>query len=82
MQNRNLSLSSSLADQYKADGFVVCQDPVVPTEIVSKASWGMDELRAGRYETGLPPNHRLGNQAIALRNYVKLRCLKLLTPPS
>ena len=62
MQNRNLSLSSSLADQYKADGFVVCQDPVVPTEIVSKASWGMDELRAGRYETELPPTIALATR--------------------
>ena len=55
MQNQNLSLSSSLAGQYKADGFVVCQDPIIPTEVVRKASWGMDEIRAGRYETGHPP---------------------------
>jgi hypothetical protein len=53
MQKHNPS--SSLAIQYETNGFVICQNPIVPTEIVQKANWGMDELRAGRYETGQRP---------------------------
>jgi len=49
------NLSSSLATQYETDGFVICPNQVVPAEIIRKASLGMDELRAGHYETGQPP---------------------------
>ena len=50
-----LKIPNLAMGQYEADGFLICQDPIVPTEIVQNASQGMDTLRSGQYETGIAP---------------------------
>ncbi|MCY4108131.1 MAG: phytanoyl-CoA dioxygenase family protein [Chloroflexi bacterium] len=39
---------------YREDGFFLCDWPVVSAEVIANAVHGMDEVRAGRYETGVP----------------------------
>jgi ectoine hydroxylase-related dioxygenase (phytanoyl-CoA dioxygenase family) len=48
-------LSPSPADRYEADGFLVYTERVIPTNTVQRAIAGMEALRAGEYETGIPP---------------------------
>ncbi len=40
---------------YENDGYLICNQPVLPPEVVAGALKGMDEVRAGRYHTGIPP---------------------------
>jgi hypothetical protein len=42
-------------ETYARDGFLVCREPLLPADLVERAVRGMDEIRAGRYETGIPP---------------------------
>lgn len=46
---------SKLHEQYLADGFSINAYPVIPADIVQAAVVGMDEVRAGRYDTGIEP---------------------------
>ena len=46
---------SKLHEQYLADGFSINAYPVIPADIVQAAVVGMDEVRAGRYDTGIAP---------------------------
>ena len=40
---------------YQADGYTISSQPIIPAELVIRASKGMDALIAGEYETGHPP---------------------------
>src|SRR5262249_10940257 len=48
------SLASPHA-QYELDGFFLSPQPVIPRAPVRRATKGMDALRSGEYETGVPP---------------------------
>ena len=43
-------------ERYQVDGFFLQTDPIIPLDLVQRASQGMDQLRAGHYETGIPPH--------------------------
>ncbi|MBM3279512.1 MAG: phytanoyl-CoA dioxygenase family protein [Candidatus Handelsmanbacteria bacterium] len=40
---------------YESDGYYISQQPVLPVPVVAGAKAGMDEVRAGRYDTGVAP---------------------------
>lgn len=40
---------------YEADGFYICDEPLLPADMVASAVRGMDEIRTGRYDRGQPP---------------------------
>ena len=47
---------TALARQrYQEDGFCLCPEPLIPLEFVERAIAGMDAVRAGQYDTGVPP---------------------------
>lgn len=41
--------------RYEQDGFYICTDPLIPLDLVERAVAGMDAVRAGNYDTGVPP---------------------------
>ncbi|MBZ0304259.1 MAG: phytanoyl-CoA dioxygenase family protein [Anaerolineae bacterium] len=41
--------------QYESDGFTIHSQPLLPKAVVEAAIEGMDAVRAGQYETGIPP---------------------------
>lgn len=43
------------ARRYEQDGFFICDQPLVPPDVVTGAVEGMDAIRAGSYDTGRPP---------------------------
>ena len=47
--------------QYESDGFYISQRSIIPDELVQRAVQGMDAVRAGEYETGMPPQPSLWN---------------------
>ncbi len=40
---------------YQQDGFYICTQPLIPRDLVERAVAGMDAVRAGEYDTGIPP---------------------------
>ncbi|MCY4118187.1 MAG: phytanoyl-CoA dioxygenase family protein [Caldilineaceae bacterium] len=40
---------------YEQDGFYICTEPLIPLDLVERAVSGMDAVRAGNYDTGIPP---------------------------
>jgi hypothetical protein len=48
-------------DLYERDGFLLHPEPVIPGDLVRRASEGMDALRRGEYETGVPPQPSFWN---------------------
>jgi ectoine hydroxylase-related dioxygenase (phytanoyl-CoA dioxygenase family) len=38
--------------QYETDGFLIVSRPVIPAELVARATEGMDAIRRGEYDTG------------------------------
>lgn len=40
---------------YESDGFYLSSQPVVPADLIGRAIEGMDAIRRGEYETGIPP---------------------------
>ena len=47
---------TALARQrYQNEGFYVCPLPLFPQDVVERAVAGMDAVRAGEYDTGVPP---------------------------
>ncbi len=42
-------------ERYQNDGFYVCPLPLIPQDVVERAVAGMDAVRAGEYDTGIPP---------------------------
>ena len=51
----------TLPEQYQKDGFCTISDPVFPTDVVDAAIEGMDAVRAGKYDTGHPPENSRWN---------------------
>ncbi|MBI5093998.1 MAG: phytanoyl-CoA dioxygenase family protein [Candidatus Hydrogenedentes bacterium] len=41
--------------QYEADGYYIHTQPLIPSDVIGHGVAGMDEVRAGRYDTGTPP---------------------------
>src|SRR5262245_40484999 len=52
MQTQPLSIAHA---EFMAHGYSIHAYPVVPHDVVEAAVVGMDEVRAGRYDTGMPP---------------------------
>ena len=50
----DISMDSARA-QYVTHGFCLFPGPVIPAEVVERAVDGMDALRRGEYDTGVPP---------------------------
>ena len=46
---------STARKQYEVDGFFIQAEPLIPEALVQRAIEGMDALRSGEYETGVPP---------------------------
>lgn len=46
---------------YETMGFYIHAESLFPDELVQRAVLGMDELREGRYETGVPPEESFWN---------------------
>lgn len=42
--------------QYEADGFYLCDEPLLPADVIARATEGMDAVRAGNYDTGIAPD--------------------------
>jgi hypothetical protein len=42
-------------ERSETDGFYISPQTVIPIDIVRRAIVGMDEVRAVRYDTGVPP---------------------------
>src|SRR5437879_651900 len=47
--------------RYERDGFLLQPEPVIPGDLIRGAVQGMDALRAGEYETGVPPQPSFWN---------------------
>ena len=41
--------------QFEDDGFYLHQEPLVPDDLIRRATEGMDAVRSGDYDTGEPP---------------------------
>src|SRR5687768_12615352 len=52
MQTQMLSVARA---QYENEGFYIHAQPVLPGDVVQAAVTGMDEVREGHYDTGVPP---------------------------
>ena len=63
MQNEQ---HSTARRQYEADGFYIHPKPIIPDELIQRAITGMDALRAGEYETGVPPQPSYWNPGDSL----------------
>jgi ectoine hydroxylase-related dioxygenase (phytanoyl-CoA dioxygenase family) len=44
-----------LRQQYEANGFIITPEPIFPAARIARAVAGMDAIRRGEYDTGLPP---------------------------
>ena len=55
------AMPSPARQTYEADGFYVHRQPLIPEELMSRAVAGMDAVRAGVYETGIPPQESAWN---------------------
>ncbi len=42
-------------EDYRRDGYFIHARPVIPGDLVRRAMEGVDDVLAGRYETGIPP---------------------------
>lgn len=51
----------TLHEQFLHDGYSIHARPVLPRDMVDAAVLGMDEVRAGRYDTGTPPQPSFWN---------------------
>lgn len=51
----NTETISTQHAQYANDGFYIQAQPIIPRPVVDAAVTGMEEVRAGRYDTGTPP---------------------------
>jgi hypothetical protein len=54
-------MKNTIHQQYETDGFYIHREPIIPDELIRRASAGMDALRAGEYETGIPPRQSYWN---------------------
>jgi len=46
---------TEVKNRYEADGFLITPEPILPVDLVARASEGMDAIRRGEYDTGRPP---------------------------
>jgi ectoine hydroxylase-related dioxygenase (phytanoyl-CoA dioxygenase family) len=46
---------------FQRDGYVIHYRPVIPEDLVRRAMKGMDDVLAGQYETGIPPQSSYWN---------------------
>ncbi|MCC7261947.1 MAG: phytanoyl-CoA dioxygenase family protein [Candidatus Latescibacteria bacterium] len=51
--DKQMSVAARAA--YERDGYYLCPQPVLPAPVTAAALTGMDEVRAGRYDTGGEP---------------------------
>ena len=51
MDDRELA---NAKEEYEADGFYPTPETIIPEEVVGGAIRGMDAVRAGHYDTGIP----------------------------
>lgn len=65
------SVSSARA-RYEADGFYIHAAPVIPADLIQRAIAGMDAVRAGVYETGVPPQPSYWNPGDDPRKLCKI----------
>jgi len=42
-------------ERYDSDGYLIVPGPILPADVVSRAVDGMDAIRRGEYDTGVPP---------------------------
>jgi ectoine hydroxylase-related dioxygenase (phytanoyl-CoA dioxygenase family) len=59
-------------DQYAADGFYLHREPLFPADLIRRAVAGQDALRAGEYETGVPPQPSYWNPGDDPRKLCKI----------
>jgi hypothetical protein len=52
---------SSAGAKYKADGFYLLPEPIIDKDLIQRVIKGMDAVRAGEYETGVPPRPSFWN---------------------
>lgn len=52
---------TALRERYERDGFYIHAAPVLPPGLLERAARGLDEVRAGVYDTGEVPDGRLWN---------------------
>lgn len=64
--------SSRARTTYEADGYFLSPAPVLPANIIQRAIDGMDEVRAGRYDTGIPPEPSAWNPGDDPRKLCKI----------
>jgi len=69
MQNEQ---HSTARRQYEADGFYIHPKPIIPDELIQRAITGMDALRAGEYETGVPPQPSYWNPGDSPQKFCKI----------
>jgi hypothetical protein len=58
--------------QYKTNGFYLHQKPLIPNDLIQRAIQGMDMLRLGDYETGIPPRPSYWNPGDSLQKLCKI----------
>ena len=46
---------STARSQFEVDGFYLHQEPLIPDDLIQRATHGMDAVRSGEYDTGVPP---------------------------
>ena len=66
--------AEDLRQRYDSDGFLICREPVVPAPAVDAAVAGMDAIRAGVYDTGVPPRESLWNPGDDPARLCKIEC--------
>ena len=58
--------------QYKTDGYYLHPHPIVPKDLIQSAIQGMDKLRSGEYETGMPPRPSYWNPGDSFQKLCKI----------
>jgi hypothetical protein len=69
MQMQDVSLAR---ESFEKDGYYISPQAVVPLDVVERASAGMDALRRGEYETGIPPQPSFWNPGDDLNKLCKI----------
>jgi hypothetical protein len=62
----------SARESYDTDGYAVFASPVLPEDVIRHAADGMDALRKGEYETGIPPQPSFWNPGDDERKLCKI----------
>lgn len=57
---------------FDRDGFVIHAEPVFPPRVIARATAGMDAVRAGEYDTGVPPRPSPWNPGDDARKLCKI----------